>query len=73
MDIMIALVTSHIGGPIGVVFILLGVIGILRNKRASETGDAPRGWPAPLIVVGVILVILAAGSITALANTNFGL
>ena len=64
MEVIVALIFTYVGAPVGLLCLLLGLIGVLRKKR---------GWPAVLLGIGAVLTIFGVGMGVALMNTNFGL
>lgn len=68
MGILFALLVAYVGGPIGLVMMLIGGIGLLRR-----TDKTTYGWPGFLLSVGVLLAGLGGFMWVELANTNFGL
>ena len=68
MELLFVLGVIYLGGPIGVLLVILGAVGVARNKTPGEYG-----WPGLFLVIGVILLIAAVWLFFALANTNFGL
>jgi hypothetical protein len=68
MGLIIVLGAIYLGGPLGLLFLLIGGLGIRRRKTPGEYG-----WPGLLVVLGIVLLIIAGLLMVELGNTNFGL
>ena len=68
MGLIVVLGIIYIGGPLGILFLLIGVIGVRRRNTPGEYG-----WPGLLVILGVILLIIAGLSIVEIGRINFGL
>jgi len=68
MGLVPVLIAIYIGGPLGLLFVLIGLIKIRRNKTPGEYG-----WPGFLLIIGIILIVIAGLMGLELSRTNFGL
>ena len=68
MDLILAIILIYGGGPLGLLLVLIGGIGLYRN-----TDPEKGGWSRLFLVIGILLVIFASWMFYELMDTNFGL
>ena len=68
MGLILALAMTYIGGPLGLLFVLIGLVRIRRNKTPGEYG-----WPGLLLILGIILIVVAGLLAIEISKINFGL
>ncbi|SMX32399.1 hypothetical protein [Octadecabacter ascidiaceicola] len=68
MELILALAAVYIGGPLGLLLVLIGAIGVWRRKTPGEYG-----WMGFVLIVGIILIVIAGILGLELSRTNFGL
>jgi len=68
MELIVVLIVIYIGGPLGVLFILLGGFGLWRGKNPEARSRAKT-----FLITGWVVLIAAALAFRTIANVNFGL
>ncbi len=63
MGLVAVLVGIYFGGPLGALFLLIGVVQLVRKKKSAAN------W----LVFGTVLIVIAALLAVELSKVNFGL
>lgn len=68
MDLIVVIAIIYIGGPLGLLCLLIAAVQMVRN-RVRGTSHNTAGWA----FFGIILLLVAAGLFYQLSQVNFGL
>lgn len=68
MEVIFIIIVIYVGGPIGLLMVLIGALGLWRGVDAVA-----RRLAKLFLIFGGLLVIAAAWSFYVIAGVNFGL